>query len=95
MDCKGVHPSSSMAGGDTVLRHNHVRNLIYKYSCRGRLNAELEKAGVLGEPRVFVELARPVDVMIDDDRSASQGPERIAIDVKVINALCPTTTGRH
>ena len=45
------------------------------------------EAGVLDEPAVFVDPSRPADVMIDDDMSASQGPERIAIDVEVINAL--------
>jgi hypothetical protein len=87
MDSKGIHPSSCMAGGDTTMRHNDVRNIIYRYARRGCLNAELEKAGVLDEPGVFVSLSRPADVMVDELVAGARGAERVALDIKVINAL--------
>eukprot|EP00973_Karenia_brevis_P021418 2943942-Karenia_brevis.AAC.1 len=90
MDSKGLHPASCMSGGDTNLRHNAVRNIIYRYAARGNLHAELEKAGVLDEPGVFVDLSRPADIMIDDAQATSRGTERVALDVKIINALGPS-----
>ena len=51
-----------MAGGDAVMRHNSVRDIVYRFSFRGRLRPELEKAGVLDEPGVLVDLRRPADV---------------------------------
>jgi hypothetical protein len=89
MDSKGVHPASCMAGGDVNLRHNLVRNIVYRYSARGQLNAELEKAGVLDDYGVFVDLCRPADVMIDAFDATNRGRERLALDIKVINALGP------
>ena len=87
LDSKGGHPASCMAGGDVTLRHNLVRNIVYRYSVWGQLNAELEKAGVLDEYGVFVDLCRPADVMIDAMDGPSRGHERVALDIKVINAL--------
>lgn len=87
LDTKGIHACSCMAGGDTNHRHNEVRNIIYRYSKRGLLHPELEKAGVLDEPGVLVDLRRPADVMIDGDPSGGRGAERVALDVKIINAL--------
>ena len=87
LDGKGVHCASCMAGGDVSLRHNRVRNIVYRYSCRAQLNAELEKAGVLDEDGVFIDLSRPADVMVDEMDGLSRGSERLALDVKVINAL--------
>ena len=87
LDSKGVHAASCMSGGDVALRHNRVRNIIYHFSCRAQLNAELEKAGVLDEDGVFVDLCRPADIMIDGSTAATTVPERLALDVKVINSL--------
>jgi hypothetical protein len=89
LDSKGVHPASCMAGGDVTLRHNRVRNIMFRFSSRGQLNAELETAGVLDEQGVFVDLCRPADVMIDALDATSSGVERVALDIKVINALGP------
>ena len=47
----------------------------------------MEKAGVLDEDGVFVDLCRPADVMIDGMEAISRGHERVALDIKVINAL--------
>ena len=91
MDTKGVHPCSCMSGGDVTTRHNAVRNTIFRYSGRGLLHPELEKMGILDEPGVLVDLRRPADVLIDGVgngvAAAGRGTERIALDVKVINAL--------
>ena len=58
---------------------------MYRYSVRGQLNAELEKAGVLDEYGMFVDLCRPADVMIDAMDGPSRGHKRVALDIKVIN----------
>lgn len=87
MDCKGIHPSSCTAGGDITMRHNDVRNIVYRYGRRGCLNAELEKAGVLDEPGVLVSLSRPADVMVDEFAVGARSAERIALDIKIVNAL--------
>ena len=86
LDVHGVHAISCMSGGDVLLRHNRVRNAIFRYACRGRLNAELEKSGILDEEGVFVDLSRPADIMVED-LGAAHGMERVALDIKVINAL--------
>ena len=72
LDTKGVHASSCTSGGDTLFRHNRVRNLIYRFSCRGQLRPELEKAGILDEDGIFVDLKRPADVLIDGERVAAE-----------------------
>jgi hypothetical protein len=84
LDTKGIHPSSCMAGGDCTLRHNEVRDCLFKYALRGRLNPELEKAGILNEDAILVSLRRPADVLMDDP---GRGHTKVALDVKVINAL--------
>ena len=76
-----------MSGGDVLLRHNRVRNIIFRYACRGQLSAELEKAGILDEEGVFVDLCRPADVMVEGLGPAGRGVERLALDIKVINSL--------
>ena len=87
VDSRGIHCLSCMSGGDVTLRHHRVRNIVYRFACRGQLNAELEKAGVLDEDGVFVDLCRPADVMVEGLESAGRGVERLALDIKVINAL--------
>ena len=87
LDVKGVHPASCMAGGDVTLRHNRMRNIVYRYGSRGQLIAELEKAGILQEDGVFVDLCRPADVMVDGMDATGRGHERVALDIRIINAL--------
>ena len=41
----------------------------------------------MDEDGVFVDLARPADVMIDDLDAGRRGHERVALDIKVISAL--------
>ena len=87
VDAKGIHPNSCTAGGDCTLRHNEVRDKLYRWALRGRLDAELEKAGILDEPAVMIpSMRRPADVLIDD---VSNRLDKMALVVKVINALGP------
>ena len=85
LDSKGIHPCSCTAGGDCTLRHNEVRNKLFKWAGRARLNPELEKAGIFNENAVIC-MRRPADVLVDDPGSRI---EKVALDVKVINALGP------
>ena len=87
IDAKGIHPSSCGGGGDCIVRHNEVRDKLFKWSQRGRLNPELEKAGILNEDAVMVCLRRPADVLVDNP---SNRLEKVALDVKVINSLGPS-----
>ena len=96
MDTKGVHALSCVAGGDILLRHNEVRDIIFKFARRGNLRPTLEKAGLLAEDGVFVNLRRPADVLIESLDSTAQRrrngtadgrTQRVALDIKVINAL--------
>ena len=87
LDTKGIHAASCTAGGDRGFRHDKVRNLLFRFCGRGHLRPELEKAGILDEEGVFVDLGRPADVLIDGRMGSNRGTERVALDVKVINAL--------
>ena len=69
------------------MRHNEVRNIVFRYSRRGCLNAELEKAGILDDPGVLLSLRRPADVLVDDVSGQRRGAERVALDIKIINAM--------
>ena len=90
MDSKGIHPGSCTAGGDTLMRHNEVRNIVFRYCRRACPNMELEKVGILDDPGVLVSLRRPADVLVDDFSVGERSTERMALDIKVINALGPT-----
>ena len=87
VDSKGVHSGSCTAGGDVTMRHNEVRNIVFRYNRRGCLNAELEKAGILDDPGVLLSLRRPADVLVDDVSGQRRGAERVALDIKIINAM--------
>ena len=93
-DARGIHDRSCVAGGDTVLRHNAVRDCILRFAARARLNPKLERIGLLAEPGVLLDWRRPADVLIESSGPrAAGGPlaaDRLAIDVKVINVLGPT-----
>ena len=87
LDTKGIHAASCTAGGDISFRHDKVRNILFRFCCREHLRPELEKAEVLDDEGVFVDLRRPADVMINGFLASSRGTERVALDVQVINAL--------
>ena len=75
------------------MRHNAVRDLIFAFASRGRLGPILERAGLLSEPGVLLDLRRPADVLIERALNVVPGAQgssplaRLALDVKVINAL--------
>ena len=54
LDAKGVHALSCTCGGDMIFAHNAVRDLVFDFARRGRLNPELEKAGLLQDPMVWL-----------------------------------------
>ena len=88
-DTKGIHCMSCTGGGDSITRHNDARDIIYHFAKRASLRPQLEKAGLLQEPGIFLELRRPADVLVEGLASAGPGsaPMRVALDIKVINAL--------
>ena len=77
---------SCTCGGDNVTRHNKVRDKIFGYSARAMLHPELERAGLLAEPGVMINMRRPADVLIQD---GTRELTQTALDVKIINALGP------
>ena len=92
-DVQGRHDQSCTAGGDVTERHNQLRDQIYDLARRAHTNPRLEQPGLLSEPGgVFLDLRRPADVLVHMAREGTMGSaaggsiERIAIDVKVINA---------
>ena len=94
-DAKGCHDMSCTYGGDTTLRHNDVRDIIFRLAKKARTNPELERAGLLNEPGLCLELRRPADVLVRLARTEEGDPhtgggtagpvEAVAVDVKVIN----------
>ena len=45
-DTCGIHALSCTAGGDVVLRHNDVRDIIFQFCLRARLSPQLERVGL-------------------------------------------------
>ena len=86
LDKRGYHAMSCTAGGDLVCRHNLIRDIVFRFCQRARLNPELEKAGLLEDESIMVNLRRPADVLADM-RPGTSDCVRTALDVKVINAL--------
>jgi hypothetical protein len=90
-DARGIHDRSCCAGGDNGVRHDAVRDYISCVASRAQLDPKVERTGLLAEPGVLLDWRRPADVFIEDWRLHG-GPvvaDRLAIDVKVINALAP------
>ena len=88
-DTKGIHSLSCTGGGDIVVRHNDVRDIVHHFASRGGLRPQLEKAGLLHEPGIFLEMRRPADVLVEGLAQGSRGNSsmKFALDIKVINAL--------
>ena len=67
-DRRAHHPRVCSAGGDRTLRHNALRNFIFRRAAAAGLNPELEKARVLLPPRPGANQAqarrRPADVYL-------------------------------
>ena len=47
MDTRGIHARMCRAGGDGVIRHNALRNYLYRVALGAGLNPVLEKPGIL------------------------------------------------
>jgi hypothetical protein len=99
-DLLGRHDQSCTAGGDIVFRHNGLRDLLYNLALRALADPEIERAGLLSEPGMLLDLRRPADVLVKLARASQahrpcSATERVAIDIKVINACGPhhATTG--
>jgi hypothetical protein len=66
-DVQGHHARMCSAGGDRVLRHNSLRNFIFRFAARAGLHPELEKPGLLVPARpddVDAALRRPADIYL-------------------------------
>ncbi|CAE8721897.1 unnamed protein product [Polarella glacialis] len=66
-DTQGHHARMCSAGGDRVLRHNALRNFIFRFAAAAGLRTELEKPGLLVPARpgdVDSSLRRPADVYL-------------------------------
>ena len=81
MDIYGDHCLCCKKIGDTITRHNKLRNWVYKLAEQGLQNPEMEKLGILG-PTDHTK-RRPGDVSIPLWRYG----RGMAIDVAVIFPL--------
>ena len=66
LDPFGHHCRRCCAGGDRVIRHNGVRNIIFNLCCRAGLRPEIEKSGLLlpARPSDTASQRRPADVYL-------------------------------
>ena len=67
MDSYGYHAGLCVAGGDRVVRHNGVRNGVFRTAKSAALRPELEKAQLLLPPRpdqTADARRRPADVYL-------------------------------
>jgi hypothetical protein len=83
MDTWGDHAFCCKKTQDTIVRHNRLRNWVYKLGQVAQMNPDMEKLGILGP--TDSSKRRPGDVSFPNWRS-SRG---LAIDVAVI---CPLVT---
>ena len=66
LDPFGHHCRKCCAGGDRVVRHNGVRNIIFNLCCKAGLRPEVEKPGLLlpARPSDNTSQRRPADVYL-------------------------------
>ena len=85
-----------MSGGDQILEHNQLRNLVHDFCGRGRLRPNLEASGVLLRTALPDGRRRPADVLVLSgaalsptlpDGSRQVGSGKVALDFAIINAL--------
>ncbi|CAE8614264.1 unnamed protein product [Polarella glacialis] len=97
-DSRGRHALFCMSGGDATVEHNSVRDLVHDYCRRGLLRPQLEAQGVLRDIPLPDGRRRPADVLVCSgsvlvqslpDGSRPVGPNSVALDFAVINALGP------
>ena len=79
LDTKGVHPGSCTAGGDINFRHHGVRDRLYGWAARGRMQPQLEKAGLLADDAiVMLSRRRPADVLVRSPGSSAMNSAKVA-----------------
>eukprot|EP00662_Eupelagonemidae_sp_cell21_P057021 gene57021-biopygen95700 len=76
----GLHAIKCKNGGDITLRHNHLRDIVWRLCKAAGLRPEVEKFGLLPGT-----LSRPADVWLP--RYPGGGPAKIALDQKVTSPL--------
>ena len=79
VDVYGDHATCCIKSSDRIIRHNTLRNLLYKFASEGLLSPELEKQGILGSTTG----RRPGDVTLPVWSDGSG----LAIDVAVTSPL--------
>ena len=80
LDPRGHHRH----GGDVVIRHNHLRNILTEFCCRAHLSVRVEAGrGLLG----VNSNSHPADVLVDMWERA----KRVAFDLTVTFPLTPAT----
>ena len=96
LDAGGVHCMSCMYGGEQVLEHNGVRDLIYDYCQRGNLRPSRETPDLLKNDVDPDCQERPADVLVVPhfvlhrrlpDGNLAVRTERTCFDFAVVNAL--------
>ena len=95
IDTKGRHCYSCMAGGDTVVEHNTVRDIVYDYCRRGCLRPDSEAPELLRNISAPDGRRRPADVLVCSSsciaRTLPDGAHvagrKVALDFAVINSL--------
>ena len=84
-----------MAGGDTTLRHNTIRDLYFQHARSGRMCPEREPEGLLNRPSGSTEPShrRPADILIpawpSTSTDALSSGAKAALNFAIINALGP------
>jgi hypothetical protein len=84
----GDHALCCGKGGDTITRHNRIRNACYKFADHGGMQPELEKQGILGDDKDKTN-RRPGDVAIPLWASG----KGLAIDVAIISSTAKSRAG--
>ena len=84
-----------MAGGDTTLRQNTIKDLYFQQARTGRMCPEREPEGLLNRPSGSTEPShrRPADILIpawpSTSTDALPSGAKAALDFAIINALGP------
>lgn len=84
----GDHALCCGKGGDTITRHNRIRNACYKFADHGGMQPVLEKQGILGDDKDKIN-RRPGDVAIPLWASG----KGLAIDVAIISSTAKSRAG--
>ena len=84
LDPLGHHATSCRHGGDVVIRHNHLRDIIADFCCQAHLSVRVEAGYGLSSDH---SNTRPADVLVQGwDRGSPA-----ALDITVTSPLTPAT----